>query len=159
MIKENDNTPDILQYSDYETEKMQGATPLSILHQSWFLKRQEKVNKREMQTTEQIAQGKVTKPSLNGHQPTPEFQGLNTKHDYYGNDIFSKPTQQPLSLPQYVETPTRFYHKTLTTYEGDKRPSLSFLLLEFLPRQLVQAVLAMEQNIVTKLWSIFGKIR
>ena len=155
--KENENTQDIFQYSDYETEKMQVPTPLSLLYQSWFLKRQEREEKQEMQTTEQTARAKVTKLTHNGHQPTPKLQGQNTKHTNYGNNnLFSKPTQQPISLPQHVETPTRFYHKTLTSYEEDKKPSLSFLLLELLPRQLVLAVQAMAQNIGAKLRSIFG---
>ena len=115
--KENENT----QYSDYETEKMQGPTPLSLLYQSWFLKRQEREEKQEMQTTEQTARAKVTKLTHNGHQPNPKLQGQNTKHTNYGNNnLFSKPIQHPISLPQHVETPTRFYHKTLTSYEEIK---------------------------------------
>ena len=92
VFKENENTEDILQYSDYETEKMQGPSTLSLVYQTWFLKRQEKKDKPEMQPTKQIARGKVTKQTHNGHQPTPEFHGLNTKHTNYGNNnLFSKP--------------------------------------------------------------------
>jgi hypothetical protein len=160
LFTENENTPDIFQYSDYETEKMQGPSPLSLLYQSWFLKRQENVNKQEMQTKKQAARAKVTKWSHNGHQPTPKPQGLNTKHTNYGkSNPFSKPKQQSISLPQHEETPNRFYHKTLTSYEEDKRPSLSFLLLEFLPRQLVLAVQAIGQNIGAKLRIMFGNKR
>ena len=49
------------------------------------------------------------------------------------------------SIPS-EEIPSMFYHKTLPEYEKE-RPTLSFYLLNFLPRQLVLAMHAIQNHL------------